>query len=67
MFEIDCLTIRKMIFAKKFSAAKLAEKAGLTKKTVAKIIKGGRANAMTIGKLAAALDTDGETLILKEM
>lgn len=68
MFEVDVSALRRMIFAKKFSASKVAKLAGLTVKTVAKLFKdGATANAQTIGKLAAALDCDGETLILKEM
>lgn len=66
MFQLDTVKLRGLIFEKKISASKLAETANLTVKTVSKIIKGGRANAMTIGKLAAALSVDGEQLILKE-
>ena len=72
MFQLDTVKLRALLFDKKISAAKLAETANLTAKTVSKIIKGGRANAMTIGKLADALNCDalncdGEELLKEEM
>ena len=67
MFQLNTVKLRALLFDKKISAAKLAETANLTAKTVSKIIKGGRANAMTIGKLADALNCDGEELLKEEM
>ena len=66
MFQLDTVKLRGLLFEKKISARKLAENANLTAKTVLKLLHNGKANFKTIGKLADALNCNGEELILKE-
>ena len=67
MFQVDSKKIRDSMFKKKLNIATLAKLAKLTEKTVASLLNGSKANAMTIGKLADALDCNGEDLLLKEV
>ena len=67
MFQVDSKKIRDSMFKKKLNIATLAKLAKLTEKTVASLLNGSKANAATIGKIADALDCNGEDLLLKEV
>lgn len=66
MFKVNAKKIRALMFAQKINISELASKAKLQNSSVSRLMTdGATANAQTIGKLAAALDVDGENLILK--
>ena len=66
MFSIDSQKLRELMFERKVNISGLATKAKPA--TVARLIKNGAvANAETIGKLADALNCDGEELLKEEM
>ena len=66
MFSVDAKKIRELMFSQQLTIAALAKKANLQNSSVSRLMTDGSfANAMTIGKLAAALNCDGEELILK--
>ena len=68
MFEVNAKKIRALMFAQKVNISELASKAKLQNASVSRLMTdGATANAQTIGKLADALNCDGEELILKEM
>jgi len=59
-------TLRRLMIQKKLNASDLARAAGVQTLTVTKFLKGGQAALLsTIGKLADALNVDGEQLIIE--
>jgi len=65
MFEIDAAEIRRLMFAAKLNTLDLAKVAGVSKGTAAKVLRdGAKATFAVIGKIANALNVDGNTLIL---
>ena len=65
MFELNAAEIRRLMFAAKLNTLDLAEKAGISNSTVSKVIRdGAKVKFFVIGKIADALNVDGNTLIL---
>ena len=65
MFEIDAAEIRRLMFATKLNTVELEKKAGISRATAAKVIRdGAKVKFFVIGKIADALNVDGNTLIL---
>ena len=68
MFKVDAKKIRSLMFAQKINISELATKAKLQAGSVSRLMTdGATATAKTIGKIADALNCNGEELILKEM
>lgn len=65
MFEIDSGVVRGLMLERQKTIKQLASDAKITPVTAARLIRGGRANARTTGKLAAALGVNGERIIKK--
>lgn len=66
MFKVDAKKIRGLMFAQKINISELAQKAKLQMVSVSRLMTdGATATTKTIGKLSAALNVDGEELILK--
>ena len=67
MFEIDAGEVRRLMFATKFSTLDLANNAGISRTTAAKVIRdGAKVNFNIVGKIADALNVDGNNLILRK-
>ncbi|MBR0061709.1 MAG: helix-turn-helix domain-containing protein [Selenomonadaceae bacterium] len=65
MFEVNPAKVKSLMFEKSLTIRGLAQKAGLTETTAAKAIRGSKSNAMTVGKLAAALGVRGEDILME--
>ena len=67
MFELNATEIRRQMFAAIFTSLDLAKSAGVSKGTAAKVLRdGAKATFAVIGKIANALNVDGNTLILRK-
>ena len=65
MFNINAKKIRALMFSQQLNISELAKKSNLQNASISRLMTdGATANAATIGKLAAALNCDGEELIL---
>lgn len=66
MFRVDAKKIRGLMFSQKINISELAQKAKLQMSSVSRLMTdGATATAKTVGKIADALNCDGEELILK--
>ena len=66
MFRVDAKKSRGLMFSQKINISELAQKAKLQMSSVSRLMTdGATATAKTVGKIADALNCDGEELILK--
>ena len=66
MYEVDAEKLRQLIMKNGLNISDVAKKAGVQNATIKKLLDGGAVALLsTIGKIAGALNVDGDNLILK--